>query len=467
MDGSYWRDLYRPVYAGKRWIVAADAVAGARRLVEDMHELGGGPFLIVAATLGTGELPDTDVADWILLGTGGNTFMESFREFDAALRDLPAGVVGRIDAWDPDRAAQVIHGFMPAGEPIAGRRLYGARRPEWAALEDKIAVEALWDAAGVPRAPSAVVPARRDELTAAAARLDAGLGTVWVADNREGWHGGAEYVRWVRSPADADAAASFLAGCADVVRVMPFLDGVPCSIHAMVFPEGIAVFRPVEMVVLSRADSPHFEYSGGSTFWDPPAGAASEMRGMVRSVAEHLRDTAGYRGAFGIDGVLTDAGYFPTELNPRYTGGLSIQASEVEGLAMGLLNRVVVAGEPAEYRPAALEETVLAASAARRGGWMLMKVPGTALDETRNQAVDFVGGEARPAADPDQADATLSLGPAAFGSLVMCFLEAGAVAPGTLVAPVAGSLFRLAAELWDEVEAADLAPVTARIPPGT
>ena len=51
------------------------------------------------------------------------------------------------------------------------------------------------------------------------------MGTVWVGDNREGWHGGAKMLRWVRSRSEGRAAQLFLAEHCDRVRVMPFLEG--------------------------------------------------------------------------------------------------------------------------------------------------------------------------------------------------------------------------------------------------
>lgn len=468
MDPSYWMDLYHPAYAGRPWILAVDSAAAATPLVETMHKLGAGPFLIIAASEGTGEPVDPEIAQTIVLGIGGGTFIETFRNLDAALVDLPADVVARIDAWDPDRSARVIQNFMPADVTIAGRRLYGSRPRAWMAVEDKIAVETLWDAAQVRRAPSAVVRSRASELAQAAAGLDRGRGTVWVADNREGWHGGAEYVRWVRDDDAAEQAAAFFAGCSDEVRVMPYLEGIPCSIHAVVFPEGIAAFNPVEILMLHRAGSQQFEYAGGATFWEPPEEHVASMRDMVRRVAGHLRDTIGYRGAFGIDGVLTAEGFYPTELNPRYTGGLAVQATTLhDDFSMNLLNMTIIEGEPGDYRPADFEEAVLASSARQRGGWALMKVPGAAPEETRSQRVVFVDGEARPAVEHGEAGATLSFGPAALGGLVFCSLDAGALPAGPPAAPAVISLFRLAAELWDEVDASDLEPATGRTPPGT
>ena len=51
------------------------------------------------------------------------------------------------------------------------------------------------------------------------------------------------------------------------VRVMPFLEGVPCSVHGIVLPDGTAALRPVELVTLRRGTD--LVYAGCATFWDP------------------------------------------------------------------------------------------------------------------------------------------------------------------------------------------------------
>ena len=113
---------------------------------------------------------------------------------------------------------------------------------------------------------------------------------------------------------------AFFAAHCDRVRVLPFLDGVPCSIHGFVLPDGTAVFRPVEIAILRGRDRT-FTYGGLSTFWDPPSADRDEMRAVARRVGAHLRATQGYLGAFGIDGVLTVDGFRPTELNSRMSAG--------------------------------------------------------------------------------------------------------------------------------------------------
>ncbi|MDQ3973363.1 MAG: hypothetical protein M3276_03345, partial [Actinomycetota bacterium] len=101
------------------------------------------------------------------------------RAIDAALADLPADARRALQRFDPDGCALVVTSLFSQLEAVAGRRVLGARPQAWRRLEDKTLVDAVWDAAGVARVPSAVVPATRSHLLAAAADLDRGLGTVW------------------------------------------------------------------------------------------------------------------------------------------------------------------------------------------------------------------------------------------------------------------------------------------------
>ena len=146
---------------------------------------------------------------------------------------------------------------------------------------------------------------------------------VWVGDNRDGLNGGADYVRWVRSIDHARDAAEFFAARCDRVRVTAFLDGVPCSIHGIVLPDGIAVFSPMELIILREPEDGRFVYSGLGTTWQPGPDDAAAMRDLARRIGHHLQTTHDYRGAFGLDGVLTADGFRLTELNARFSGGLS------------------------------------------------------------------------------------------------------------------------------------------------
>jgi hypothetical protein len=96
---------------------------------------------------------------------------------------------------------------------------------------------------------------------------------------------------------------------------MPFLDGVPCSIHGIVYPHHVIAVRPVEQITLRRVDQQTFFYAGCATFFDPPGAVTEAMRDLARRVGAHLRSTVGFRGAFSVDGVIGADGFRPTELN--------------------------------------------------------------------------------------------------------------------------------------------------------
>jgi hypothetical protein len=139
---------------------------------------------------------------------------------------------------------------------------------------------------------------------------------------------------------------------------MPFLDGVPCSIHGLVLPDGTAVFRPVELAIL-RGPGRGFVYGGLGTTWDPPDADRTRMRELARRTGDHLRATVGYRGAFGIDGVLSEDGFLPTELNSRMSGGIASLARVVDGSLFTLLQHNLVDGRDPGVSAADLEAWAL------------------------------------------------------------------------------------------------------------
>ena len=349
----------------RKWIITADALAAITPALAMLRDVGAPHPFVIACNEGTGDLPQGWEAEIAVLDAKGDTMMEGIRAFEAALRDLPADVVDRIEAWDPERAAVILGPITESALVIAGRPSWGARSAGWAAIEDKTTVDALWDAAGITRAPSRIVPTTHDALLAAANALDQGSGTVWVADNRDGWHGGGSYVRWVPRDEPGASAAAFMANNADRARVMPYLVGIPCSIHAMVMPDGVAALRPVEIMSLREPATGQFRYMGVSTGWDPPQQHREEMRSVARRAASHLQETVGYRGAMGIDGVLTSDGFRPTELNPRYSPGMGVQAAAA-GFSMLTLQRAATEQDDLDYRTADLEGVVVAAADAAR-----------------------------------------------------------------------------------------------------
>ena len=89
------------------------------------------------------------------------------------------------------------------------------------------------------------------------------------------------------------------------------------------------------------------------------------MRGAARRVGAHLQREHGYRGAFGIDGVLTADGFRPTELNTRMSAGATA-LSEVDRRFFTFLQAALVAGIDTGLTAADVEGLVPAMDAAPR-----------------------------------------------------------------------------------------------------
>ncbi len=296
------RERLADLYAGRPVVLGPGTVAGWAPWVDRLTRLGC-PTMVL-------DLPAPATV----------TVTDHVRLHDRLVRDLSPDVVSAVERFDPRcRGLFRTTPYVTSDEPILGRPVTGGRPRAYLDLEDKLVAGGVWAAAGVDAAPYRIVPLDdQDALAAATRELAGSLGAVWSGD---GFTGGGDYVRWVVDDHDRVTARAFFVPRCTRVRVMPFLDGVPCSVHGFVLPDGVAVLRPVEIAVLRDHAVRTFSYAGLGTGWDPPAADREEMRDVARRVGEHLRDEHGYRGAFGVDGVLTADGFRPTELNPRMSAG--------------------------------------------------------------------------------------------------------------------------------------------------
>jgi hypothetical protein len=319
--------------------------------------------LLVIATEGRGAGSLPHVPTLILEPRSGLSQMDRIHAGDRLLREPTADMVRAIDAFDPAGEAVVVATFLSTASELVGRPMVSCRRPEWVALEDKVAVDAFWDRAGIQRQPARVVPLAAAERVAA--DFDRGGGTVWAADARDGFHGGATQTYWVRDDTSRDRALARLTTACDSVRVMPFLEGIPCSIHGIVLPDGVAVLRPVEMVTLRRGHD--FSYAGCATYWDPDPTVREQMRTVARLAGAQLRDEIDFRGTFTVDGVVASDGFWPTELNPRFGAGIMTIARGT-GIPMVLVNDLIVGGHDIGRTAGDLENDVVSHGDARRGG---------------------------------------------------------------------------------------------------
>ena len=441
-DATHYDRMCREVARGQRFICAGQVLVVACQIARRLIGLGAEAFALGSGR-GTGDI-DADVPHHLLDLGPADSAMAGIRLGLSALERPSREVESRLDDFDPTRTARVVLPFFSTSTHVLRRRVFGGRPPEWAALEDKTTVDALWDAAGVPRAPAEIVEARLEPAWAAAQALDEGHGTVWVADNKQGWHGGAEYLRWVRTEVQARATAHELGPVADRFRVMPFLEGLPCSIHGLVLPDHVVTFRPLEMVVLRKPGQTRLHYAQVSSFWEPSSPVVEALRATARRVGAHLRERVGYRGAFTVDGVLTARGFRPTELNPRYGAGLTFLADGIPGLWLYLLHLCMVEGLELDWRPRALEELVLSGSRRRRAAGGMASVA-RAFPEPRTLRLGLRDGAWHVLSDPETpADATARLGPGPTGGVVMVRLDPERTPVGPSSAPrIAGVLMCL------------------------
>lgn len=437
-EPDHYRELMRPVVEGRKVIVAIDVLQGAAGAVPLLKTLGSQKPFLLSGAIGTGPVPPEADADRFVLDLPTEaTLMGSIRAFEAALDDLPAQARSALDAYDPDREAIVLGSFFTRDGTIEGRRVYGGRSQRWEALEDKTVIDQLFDAAGVDRAPTQVVPV--DAARAACAALDQGLGTAWAGDASTGWWGGSAYFRWVRSESDAGEAEAFFSSNCKTVRVMPFLEGIPCSIHGMVFDDTEIAFRPVEMVTLRKTGKNQLLYAGLATYWDPLPHDREVMRDVARKVSTTLRDQVDYRGLFTLDGVMTLDGFMPTELNPRPGAGLGPQAMAA-GVHLTLLNKMVIEREQADFRPSDLEELIVSNADAKRGGgcWTIFEGQ---RDDTLYIGLGNRDGRYIALPEGELGDGMLTIGPSPAGGFVRYDADASRVEIGKSFASTAVGIF--------------------------
>jgi hypothetical protein len=113
------------------------------------------------------------------------------------------------------------------------------------------------------------------------------------------------------------------------------------------------------------------------------------MRDAVRRVGAHLQAAHGYRGAFGIDGVLSAEGFRPTELNTRMSAGLTL-VTGIDQRFFTLLQHHLLAGLDTGLRAADVEALVPLMDA-RRSGRVVAIAEGARLGRVESYPVAWDG----------------------------------------------------------------------------
>ena len=432
---DYYRNLLKPIYADRKLMHVGEIDVGVVHSARVLEELGAAQPLLLAGNQGTSNSPLPDDIRLHLLGTGGENMVDSARNLLTTLADLPTAIATDIDDWDPDRESHwVCEGLLLEMGDIAGRSKYGRRQKAWTDLENKTTIDDLWDSIGVNRANSAVVEVADTKIRRITENLDQGLGTVWVPDNRDGVQGGSMALRWVRSEQDYDKTLLEMRTIADQIRIMPFLEGIPLSIHGIVFPSDVAVFRPVELIVLRRVQDTRFLWSGCSTGYDPLPQDREYMRSIARTTGLYLKDAVDYRGPYSIDGILTRDGFLPTELNPRLSGGFAALLEGIPELPFAPLCWATMENEPLDYRSTYLEEAIVeTADSTRR----LRAHTQTTIDVKERTTVELArtGDDYSEINEGQKPDATLTIGPSPVGGIIIFTLFNKSDPVGVLVAP--------------------------------
>jgi hypothetical protein len=444
VEAAYYQELLRPIFNGRRVVIVGMPLAGATHTVKQLRSLGSERVLIIASGPGTGPVPEESDAEWIVLRQHALDIVAELHEVEDLMASPPAAVIESIERYDPDRKALVLAPAVTLGpipDLMAGRPVWGRRPPASLPLEEKTTIDAFWDRIGLERAPSVIAPVSIDAIIGAHRRMDRGAGTVMAGDARDGLHGGSHLVRWIRNDDDLRQAIEAFGQHCDRLRIMPFLEGIPCSIHGLVFADSSAVLRPVELVTLRPRGGFRFLYAGAATYWDPPTPDREYMRSVGRRVADAYRKLVGM-GCFTVDGVLTAEGWLPTELNPRFGAGISVMAHGLPEMPLILLCQALQAGEALHYRPAQFEKWLLSAADSHRsgGGWTTTN---TRFDTSQEYQLVRSGESYRLATASEAADGTLLLGPSNVGGFIRFTADPARTEIGPSIAPAVVAAFAL------------------------
>jgi hypothetical protein len=432
---------------GGRQVVLAGGTRLSRR-VQELHHLGADRTLVIS-TDDSAPLYDPQVATWLTLGISGLIATEQMG-LEEALSSPTPELAGALLEFDPAGDALVIGSHYMALPEVGGRPVLNCRKPEWVALENKTTIDSLWRDLSVPHAPAAVFDAAGESFNSmweASELLDSGWGVVWSGDG-PAINGGANFVRRVRTRSEARRVFRHLAPKCDFIRVMPFLEGIPVSVHGIVFPDGTAVLRPIEMVVPRRTESARFLYAGCASFYDPPAQIRDEMRNLARRVGEQLRSTVGYRGTFTLDGVATADGFRPTEINTRYGGAMTCFEDALPQVPIALVQVALVAGYDIGVGSMEFEDMLLAAADANRISTIGANVKAVSPTHEIERPIVWTEWACRWAHEDEVPHGTLRLRPGRIGGRLELDLCQDMVRPGRAAAPLVVSAFALADQDW-------------------
>src|SRR5512138_599395 len=95
----------RGVFAGRKILLIGGPVASLTARARELRRLGAERPFIIGSSLGTGELPGEDDAEWVSLELSAASISDAIRAYEHQLAHLPEEVRQRLDAYDPSRSA--------------------------------------------------------------------------------------------------------------------------------------------------------------------------------------------------------------------------------------------------------------------------------------------------------------------------------------------------------------------------
>src|SRR5690606_829840 len=127
-------------------VYVGGVLAGMTPIVAELRAAGVSRMLLIPTSTGTGPIPegdDVDVRICELPSVAGAT--AHFRQEEQFFSDPPARLVELVHAR-VDAGAALLGQPFSAMQNVGPFPVFGRRRPEWVALEDKTTVDELFDA---------------------------------------------------------------------------------------------------------------------------------------------------------------------------------------------------------------------------------------------------------------------------------------------------------------------------------
>ena len=95
---AYYRELLRPVFEGRKFLVGGPVAVGLGGLARQLLALGADRPFLIAGNAGTGTVPAPDEAELRVLGIQGGDILTEHRNLHRALENLPTDVQRAVEA---------------------------------------------------------------------------------------------------------------------------------------------------------------------------------------------------------------------------------------------------------------------------------------------------------------------------------------------------------------------------------